>query len=116
MAGFQVSTYGRFWVSPEAWRESPGILTKNGWSGLGTTLLRVLTEYSRHYHHERNHQGKGNRLLFPDVAAKPHPSNHSIHCRQRLGGRPVHAVPALQQPVLRDSSNDALVINNSNYQ
>ena len=31
------------------------------------SLSRVLTEYSRHYHHERNHQGKGNRLLFPDV-------------------------------------------------
>jgi hypothetical protein len=25
---------------------------------------RVLTEYSRHYHSERNHQGKRNRLLF----------------------------------------------------
>jgi putative transposase len=33
-------------------------------------LLRVLTEYSRHYHHERNHQGKGNPLLFPDVRQK----------------------------------------------
>jgi len=28
-------------------------------------LLRVLAEYSRHYHSERNHQGKGNQLLFP---------------------------------------------------
>jgi hypothetical protein len=28
-------------------------------------LLRVLTEYTRHHHRERNHQGKGNRLLFP---------------------------------------------------
>lgn len=28
-------------------------------------LSRVLAEYSRHYHGERNHQGKGNRLLFP---------------------------------------------------
>ena len=49
-------------------------------------LLRVLTEYSRHYHHERNHQGKGNRLLFPEVAAKQPRSNHSIECCQRLGG------------------------------
>jgi len=28
-------------------------------------LSRVLAEYTRHYHSERNHQGKGNRLLFP---------------------------------------------------
>ena len=49
-------------------------------------LLRVLTEYSRHYHHERNHQGKGNRLLFPDVRQKGHLSNRNIICRQRLGG------------------------------
>jgi len=49
-------------------------------------LLQVLTEYSRHYHHERNHQGKGNRLLFPDVRQKGHISNRNIICRQRLGG------------------------------
>jgi putative transposase len=45
-------------------------------------LSRVLTEYARHYHHERNHQGKGNKLLFP----KRHPQGRSIECRQRLGG------------------------------
>lgn len=28
-------------------------------------LSRVLTEYSRHYRSERNHQGKGNRLPLP---------------------------------------------------
>jgi hypothetical protein len=28
-------------------------------------LSRVLTEYRRHYHQERNHQGKANRLLSP---------------------------------------------------
>jgi putative transposase len=33
-------------------------------------LSRVLTEYSRHYHSERNHQGKGNRLLFPDLSKR----------------------------------------------
>jgi putative transposase len=36
-------------------------------------LLRVLAEYSRHYHSERNHEGKGNRLLFPDVNEKRNP-------------------------------------------
>ncbi len=50
------------------------------------SLSRVLTEYGRHYHSERNHQGKGNRLLFPDVGEQPDPQPRSIECRQRLGG------------------------------
>ena len=29
-------------------------------------LSRALSEYGRHYHHERNHQGKDNKLLFPE--------------------------------------------------
>ena len=49
-------------------------------------LSRVLTEYSPHYHHERNHQGKGNRLLFPEVSEKRYPSSRNVACRQRLGG------------------------------
>jgi hypothetical protein len=36
----------------------------------------------RYYHHERNHQGKGNKLLFP----KRNLQGRSIECRQRLGG------------------------------
>ena len=48
-------------------------------------LARVLTEYSRHYHAERNHQGKGNKLLFPDASdGRNRPGN--IECRHRLGG------------------------------
>lgn len=35
-----------------------------------TSLWRVLTEYSRHYHHERNYQGKDDRLLFVDERQK----------------------------------------------
>ena len=49
-------------------------------------LSRVLAEYSGHYHSERNHQGKGNRLLFADLGNKQHPQSHAIECRQRLGG------------------------------
>jgi hypothetical protein len=49
-------------------------------------LLRVLAEYGRHYHSERNHQGKGNQLLLPDVTEKRYPKSHSIECRHRLGG------------------------------
>jgi putative transposase len=48
-------------------------------------LLRVLAEYRRHYHYERNHQGKDNQLLFPKGGEKTNP-NGSIECRHRLGG------------------------------
>jgi putative transposase len=49
------------------------------------SLSRVLSEYSRHYHHERNHQGRDNKLLFPDA---PDGQNRPgiIECRHRLGG------------------------------
>ena len=49
-------------------------------------LSRVLAEYSRHYHSERNHQGKGSRLLFPDASETPSSQCQPIECRQRLGG------------------------------
>jgi putative transposase len=49
-------------------------------------LWRVLTEYSRHYHRERNHQGKGNMLLFPETIHKGERSRQSVQCHQRLGG------------------------------
>jgi len=57
-------------------------------------LSRVLAEYNRHYHHERNHQGKGNRLLFPDVSEKRYPSSRNVVCRQRLGGLPKYYLRA----------------------
>src|SRR6478672_3969054 len=48
------------------------------------SLRRALNEYVEHYHAERNHQGKGNVLLFPrdtDIRrAGP------VQCRERLGG------------------------------
>ena len=48
-------------------------------------LYRVLNEYMAHYHHERNHQGKGNVLLLPSVSQD---TAHAgpIRCRERLGG------------------------------
>ena len=45
-------------------------------------LQRSLAEYAAHYHLERNHQGKGNKLLTPTVEQK----GLSIHCHHRLGG------------------------------
>ena len=49
------------------------------------SLRHALTQYVEHFHHERNHQGKANVLLFPTVSqdmdcARP------IQCHERLGG------------------------------
>lgn len=41
-------------------------------------LRRVLTEYGTHYHQERNHQGKGNRLLVPLLASEGHSASSLI--------------------------------------
>jgi hypothetical protein len=49
-------------------------------------LSRTLAEFSAHYHGERNHQGKGNKLLFPDAVDKTEQRGHAVECRQRLGG------------------------------
>src|SRR5580693_9414280 len=49
-------------------------------------LSRTLAEFSAHYHGERNHQGKGNKLLFPDASNKSEQRGHAVECRQRLGG------------------------------
>ena len=49
-------------------------------------LSRVLAEFSAHYHAERNHQGKGNELLFPDAGNKTKQRGHTVECHQRLGG------------------------------
>src|ERR1700745_3045321 len=50
------------------------------------SLRRTATEFTKHYHHERNHQGKENRLLFPVSASlQPHPQS-PVTARERLGG------------------------------
>jgi putative transposase len=49
------------------------------------SLRHALTQYVAHVHHERNHQGQGNVLLFPVVVqamTRPGP----VQCRERLGG------------------------------
>jgi Integrase core domain len=45
-------------------------------------LQRSLSEFTAHYHLERNHQGKGNKLLTPLIEQ----TGRKIHCHQRLGG------------------------------
>jgi putative transposase len=48
------------------------------------SLRRALNEYVEHYHGERNHQGKGNVLLFPRGTSIRR--DGSVRCRERLGG------------------------------
>jgi len=50
------------------------------------SLRRALREYVTHHHHERNHQGKGNVLLFPAVKTRTNAEAGPIGCRERLGG------------------------------
>ncbi len=49
------------------------------------SLRHALTQYVEHFHHERNHQGKGNVLLFP-VVSQDTEHRGPMHCRARLGG------------------------------
>jgi transposase InsO family protein len=49
------------------------------------SLRHALTQYVAHFHHERNHQGKGNALLFPLVSPDAERGG-PIQCRERLGG------------------------------
>jgi hypothetical protein len=49
------------------------------------SLQRSLSEYIEHYHAERNHQGKGNVLLFPRDTDIRH-DQQPVQCRERLGG------------------------------
>jgi transposase InsO family protein len=50
------------------------------------SLWHVLNEYVDHYHQERNHQGKGNILLFPLPSRRAGEHDGLIQCRERLGG------------------------------
>ena len=60
------------------------------------SLRKTATEFTEHYHHERNHQGLENQIPFPgrDVGGEV----GEIHTTERLGGllryyyrRPSHA-------------------------
>jgi putative transposase len=49
------------------------------------SLRYTLTQYVEHFHHERNHQGKGNVRLFPAISQDP-ACQGPIQCHERLGG------------------------------
>jgi len=71
----------------ERWHRSIGeeCLSKMILFGEGS-LRRVLSMYVSHFHHERNHQGKGNVILFPTPADRIGESIGEIQTRERLGG------------------------------
>ncbi len=50
------------------------------------SLRRALREYLLHYHHERNHQGKDNILLFPIAEKVRNHRGSAVGCNERLGG------------------------------
>ncbi len=50
------------------------------------SLRHVLSNYAQHYHGERNHQGRGNVILFPAAADRIGEVTGEIRTRQRPGG------------------------------
>jgi len=50
------------------------------------SLRHCLENYLSHYHTERNHQGKGNLILFPAPVDRIGESSGEIRTRERLGG------------------------------
>jgi transposase InsO family protein len=48
------------------------------------SLRRALSDYVDHFHAERNHQGKGNILLFPRDTDRNREG--PVRCREQLGG------------------------------
>jgi hypothetical protein len=50
-----------------------------------SSLRRALQQYLLHYHEERNHQGKENRILFP-FQTEARRDMGAVRCRERLGG------------------------------
>jgi putative transposase len=51
-----------------------------------SSLKRALQQYQVHYHEERNHQGKDNRLLFPRQTPPARRAQQPVQFQQRLGG------------------------------
>ena len=50
------------------------------------SLRQVLSNFVLHFHGERNHQGKGNVILFPRSEDRIGESTGQIQIRERLGG------------------------------
>ena len=68
-----------------------GAIGKRGMLVEIDSVRRVFTEesvtgYVEHYHRERNHQGKGNVLLFPGAEQRVGCRDGKVRCKERLGG------------------------------
>jgi putative transposase len=50
------------------------------------SLRHCLEQYVSHFHAERNHQGKGNVILFPSAEDRIGAHDGQVRCRERLGG------------------------------
>ena len=50
-----------------------------------SSLRKAIHEFIVHYHHERNHQGLGNRLIAPEISMSSITSS-AVRRRRRLGG------------------------------
>ena len=50
------------------------------------SLRHVVSAYLAHYHEERNHQGKGNLILFPRPPSNDASTESKVTCHERLGG------------------------------
>ena len=68
-----------------AWRESASIASKEPESHGESSLRRALQQYLVHYHEERNHQGRDNRILFP-LRLETGRKMGAVRCRERLAG------------------------------
>jgi hypothetical protein len=50
------------------------------------SLRRAISNFLEHFHHKRDHQGKGNLLLFPTGPAASATQATAVRCRERLDG------------------------------
>ena len=50
------------------------------------SLRHCLEHYVAHFHTERNHQGKGNVILFPNPSDRIGETSGAVRTRERLGG------------------------------
>ena len=50
------------------------------------SLRHVLQNHTEHFHTERNHQGKGNVILFPAPEDRIGERSGELSTRERLGG------------------------------
>jgi hypothetical protein len=50
------------------------------------SLRRAVSNFLERFHHERNHQGKGNMLLFPTGTTASATQATAVRCYERLGG------------------------------